>query len=48
MGGMLRNEAVMTWANFIDSGYGPVVELLSKAQYDVKLLRIRPIYLSAT
>jgi len=46
-GRMLRNEAVMMWTNCFDSGYGPVVELLPKAQYDIKLLRIWPIYLSA-
>jgi hypothetical protein len=25
LGGMLRNEAVMMWANCTDPGYGPVV-----------------------
>ena len=46
-GRMLRNEAVMMWTKGFDSAYGPVVELLSKAQYDIKLRRIWPIYLTA-
>jgi len=39
-GRKLRNEAAMMWTNCFDSGYGPVVELLPKAQYDIKLRRI--------
>jgi hypothetical protein len=32
IGRKLRNEAAMMSANCFDSGYGPVVELLPKAQ----------------
>jgi hypothetical protein len=48
IGRMLRKEAVMMWANCFDSGCVPVLELLSRAQRDIKLPRIWPVYLSAT